>query len=179
MSELTEEYLPIPGYEGFYEVSDWGNIRSVARKVKCRTWMRTVSPMVLARSFDGDGYPMVSISTGGSKQTLVKVHRIVMLAFVGPLPEGMQTRHLNDIKDDCRLINLCYGTGMQNWADRKANGNGIDGQNHPNCKLSLKEIEEIKSLKGKETYAEIGRLFHISATHASYIIKGKSHVQVK
>ncbi len=52
---------------------------------------------------------------------LWRVCRLVVLAFVGPLPAGLVTRHLNDIKTDSRLENLAYGTHAENRADRTRN----------------------------------------------------------
>lgn len=46
-----------------------------------------------------------------------KVHQLVLLAFVGPMPEGMQVRHLNGAPADNRLSNLKYGTNTENARD--------------------------------------------------------------
>src|SRR5690606_11217835 len=47
-----------------------------------------------------------------------RVHRLVMEAFVGPLPEGMEVRHLDDDPDNNALSNLVYGTRSENLEDR-------------------------------------------------------------
>lgn len=51
-----------------------------------------------------------------------RVHRLILEAFIGPCPNKMETRHLNDTKTDNQLSNLCWGTRKQNLDDRKRNG---------------------------------------------------------
>lgn len=66
------------------------------------------------------GYPRVNITPpeGGSYKTF-SVHKLVLTAFVGPCPEGMECRHLNGIKTDCRLKNLEWGTQEENVQDNR------------------------------------------------------------
>lgn len=165
-------YKSIPGYEGLYEVSDSGEIRSIERKCRMARGIRSVSSKILKHLYDKDGYPMVSLAKDG-KQKLWRIHRLVLLAFVGPLPEGKESRHLDDVKINNNLSNLCYGTQLENWEDRKRNGNGINGYNNPNAKLTPDQILKIKALHGEISFAEIGRRFSISDTHAGTICKGK------
>lgn len=68
------------------------------------------------------GYQYVNLTRGGNRCVSTHVHRIVMAAFVGQLPDGMQTRHLNGNPADNRLENLCYGTRSENADDRIAHG---------------------------------------------------------
>ena len=51
-----------------------------------------------------------------------QVHRLILEAFVGPRPEGMQCRHLNGDKTDNRIANLCWGTAKENADDNRRNG---------------------------------------------------------
>jgi hypothetical protein len=53
---------------------------------------------------------------------MVYVHHLILLAFVGPRPEGCVTRHLDDDKANNRLGNLCYGTSTENNYDMVRNG---------------------------------------------------------
>lgn len=168
--DVDENWKPIPGYVGFYEASDLGRIRSTTRDVICFGGTRKIQSKVLKPVLDADGYGVVSISLGGQQKTR-PVHRLVALTFLGPLPEGQQTRHLNGDKADCSSQNLAYGSPVENWQDRKAHGNGIDGLKNPNAKLTAAEVNEIVSLKGQASYAAIGRLFGISDSHTRKIIR--------
>lgn len=107
-----ETWRPISGYEGLYEVSDQGRVRS---------YHRDHAGHVMAQVVDGKGYRQVQLSAGG-KVKIRKVHQLVAAAFHGPLPVGMVTRHLNGVKTDNRLANLAYGTHSDNLYDDVRNG---------------------------------------------------------
>lgn len=120
-----EEWRPIPGWQGFYEVSDQGSVRGVSRTVNRRnnSPMR-IAPRVLKSWCNvADGHPMAVLSDmRNGKRSYRYVHALVMEAFVGPLPEGQQVRHLNDVFTDNRLCNLAYGSRSENNFDRVDNG---------------------------------------------------------
>jgi len=104
-----ETWLPAPGFEGFYEVSDEGRVRSLHRGI------RTLRPGT------ANGYPMVILSVNG-KRAKRYVHRLVAEAFIGPCPEGQEVRHRNDDRLNPALSNLLYGTSSENNYDAVANG---------------------------------------------------------
>ena len=109
-----EEWRPIPGHP-MYEVSDQGNVRS---------WHRPSGgqPRVLSPVTTPTGYRVARLMTP-DRRAPVFVHRLVLLAFVGPVPEGKPiTRHLNGVKTDNRLENLRYGTHSENELDKVAHG---------------------------------------------------------
>lgn len=111
---MSEEWRPIPGYEGRYSVSNLGRVRNDRRGGR------------ILRGFQPAGQPrlMVTISSG-SVHTRVKryVHQLVLEAFVGPRPAGMpHVRHLNGDALDNRLVNLKYGTVSENAQDAIQHG---------------------------------------------------------
>lgn len=126
MSEMpTEErWLPVPGHEGAYEVSDMGRVRSVGRRVRLFTrWgteaTRGVPPRLLRPGrMTKSGHVSVAIGKHNSQC----VHTLVLLAFVGPRPAGMEARHLNGNASDNRLENLRYGTRAENVQDMVRHG---------------------------------------------------------
>lgn len=122
---MPEAWVPVVGWEGFYEVSDRGRVRGLGRTVVRGNGInQTIKPRVL-KSWNNsvDGHPMVVLSdTSKGKRLYAYVHSLMMEAFVGPRPEGMQVRHLNDVFDDNRLENLRYGTRSENGFDRVDNG---------------------------------------------------------
>lgn len=119
---MTEEWRPVVGYEGLYEVSDQGRVRSLDRVVTHKNGRVRVHKSVLLKASPGvHGYPLVGIY----RQCVVKmskVHRLVMEAFVGPCPEGLQVLHADDIKTHNHLSNLRYGTSAENSLDAIRNG---------------------------------------------------------
>lgn len=112
-----ERWLPVPGYEGSYEVSDHGRVRSLDRTIIDRQGRTTRRKGTILRPASSKfGHLNVALWKNG-KPFSPKVHRIVMLAFVGPLPEGMETCHNNGDPTDNRLANLRYDTRSSNAMD--------------------------------------------------------------
>ena len=110
---MTEEWRQVPGWPA-YEVSSAGRVRSVDRVLPDG---RQAGSVILARSHHH--YPQVTLSDGWRTRR-VAVHKLVKLTFTGP-SRGRQVRHLNDDPQDCRLVNLKYGTRKDNEKDRKRN----------------------------------------------------------
>lgn len=126
----SEQWRPVPGYEAIYEVSDQGRVRSLDRSVATKGGaQRRIRGRVLA------GIPhyadrlagqhcifvAVNLKRNGTSKT-VSIHRLVMAAFVGPLPAGGEVCHDNGDAKDNRLVNLSYGTASQNARDRVRHG---------------------------------------------------------
>lgn len=114
---LDEIWKPIPEYEGYYEVSDQGRVRSIDRVIVRDNGMpQTVRSRVLRPALNRLGYEGCHLYRRGMGEGF-SVHRLVLLAFVGPCPEGMEVRHLNGVPADNRLTNLRYGTSLENKMD--------------------------------------------------------------
>lgn len=114
MASPSEEWRPVVGYEGLYEVSDLGRVKRVAAG-------QGATPGIRKQSTHPSGYKQVSLSKGNRQRTH-KAHRLVLEAFVGPRPEGMESCHANDIPGDNRLENLRWGTRRENLLERDTNG---------------------------------------------------------
>lgn len=112
---VAERWLPIPGYEGHYSVSDLGRVYSHPSISRRRGH-------ILKQSAEPKrGYLKVNLSRDGVVRTHM-VHRLVSSAFLGPA-NGRQTLHWNDDPADNRLANLRYGTNSENVLDSVRNGN--------------------------------------------------------
>ena len=122
MNPTHERWLPVPGFEGYYEVSDHGSVRSLDRQVTPRNGSPyNLSGKVLSLSENADGYPMVQLWRDG-RGTRKLVHALVLEAFVGPRPEEMEACHWDDNRTDNRVQNLRWGTQSENRQDRIRNG---------------------------------------------------------
>jgi len=106
---MQEVWKAIPGYEGQYEVSDQGNVRTFRRGANGRL-------MKPGRMTQGH----LSVALG--RRNSQCVHKLVLLAFVGPAPEKYECRHLNGNPADNRLENLCWGTRSENIKDAYIHG---------------------------------------------------------
>lgn len=118
MQSTPERWLPIPGYEGRYDVSDQGRVRSWL------LWHGDTGPRVISQNHTGSRQQYLAVSlwhANGTRRTAT-VHRLVGEAFIGPRPDGLDTRHLNGNSEDNRIENLTYGTKRENQADSIRHG---------------------------------------------------------
>lgn len=121
---MTEQWRPVVGHHG-YEVSDLGRVRSVDRVVIHETGRRQPRRgRALALVEQGSGH----LKVGLGRRHYDQVHRLVMAAFVGPCPDGMEVRHLNGDPADNRLENLAYGTRAENIADAVRHGTHVQAR---------------------------------------------------
>jgi hypothetical protein len=169
-----ERWLPVVGYEGLYEVSDRGQVRSLDRDVTTRAGVRRYKGRIL-RMAPVNGYPCVALSLVG-KQDTRPVHHLVMEAFAGPRPEGQDIRHLNDIKTDCRWPeNLAYGTRKENFADRVVNGIGNRGERHGMAVTTRETVAAIRArVAAGERQCDVAAQFGLTRANVWAIVHGKS-----
>lgn len=120
-THTPEEWRPIPGYEGSYEVSDQGRVRSLPRQTYTGLGRPILGGILAHALVSGRGYPTVTLYRGGNGKAH-RVHRLVLEAFVGPCPQGMMALHANDVATDNRIANLRWGTMPENVADSLRNG---------------------------------------------------------
>lgn len=104
-------WLPVPGYEGRYEVSNTGEVRSF--------WNGTVR--ILKQVARKGRYLSVNLSVKNVQRSF-DVHVLVASAFLGPRPEGLQVRHLDGDARNNRVSNLAYGTYRENSLDKQRHG---------------------------------------------------------
>lgn len=135
---MSEKWLAIPGFEGIYEVSDRGRVASLKHGMR----------RVLA-GWVNKGYPTVALRKDGRTFTR-QVHRLVLLAHVGPCPPGMEGCHSDGNPENNELSNLRWDTSSSNKRDVVAHGNhhwankstcprghGLEGENLVKASLKL------------------------------------------
>lgn len=169
--KMDEIWKDVPGYEGYYQVSNIGNVKSLDRVVSHKRYNKEhVSEKILSPKKHG-GYLSVRLC-GDGKRKLFLVHRVVMLAFVGnPSKEQIDINHKNSNKKDNRLINLEYCTRSENIKHSYLNGTHPSGEDHHNSKFTNKERKEIYLLKQKGyTLKQIINIFPASSSTIWYII---------
>ena len=143
-----------------HEISDTGLVRN--RKTK----------NLLNGSIGGPGYRVVSLK---ASRPIFYVHRLVLEAFAGPCPAGLESRHLNGIKTDNRRSNLVWGTSAENSADAKEH-NGAFGR--PPTIPDI-EVLAIRALcHARIPHPIIARHFDCSRSNIGYISRGDSRVDV-
>jgi hypothetical protein len=160
-----EEWRDIPGYGNHYQASNLGNIRVKDRIVEKVCGFKGVKKPVkqfykgrLLSLNKSDKYGHCSVHIGyDNKKVTVFVHKLVLLAFVGPCPEGMECCHNNGIASDNRIENLRWDTHFNNNADRKRHGNYKTGKDHHMYGKKISEEARkklIEANKGKKQSLE-------------------------
>lgn len=118
---IPVEWRPVVGFEGLYEVSNTGLVRSIDRVLHLsnRTYRR--QGVLLKPTVRHRGHLSVSLRRPGSKR-VVFIHVLVLEAFVGPRPDGMQCCHWDDNPSNNNLSNLRWDTCSANKFDSVRNG---------------------------------------------------------
>lgn len=170
-----EIWRAIPGFEGAYEVSDQGRVRSLARTITQLSrggtpYERHIPACVLRPGPQMRcGHLSVVLGRGNSRC----VHELVLLAFVGPRPEKHEARHLNGLESDNRLCNLVWDTRGNNTRDKKWH------KGARTYKLRPPAVREIKDfLREGVRGADIARRFGVSESVISHIKHGRLHIDV-
>lgn len=173
-----ETWKPVVGFGNHYEASNIGNIRSKDRVV-IRKNPKTgklseffyKSKILQPCSSNKYGHQVVHLGFDSKKKN-VFVHTMVLLAFVGECPNGMECCHINGDAKDNRLENLRWDTHYSNNQDRKLHGMYAVGQNHPMSTLTEKDILAIRS-SGKSN-KELRKIYHISNSQMHRILTRQS-----
>ena len=114
----VEQWKPIPEWEGLYEASNLGRVKSLDHVAANGC---TYRGKILTPSTTSKGYQVVQLWDAPRKNT-ARVHRLVIAAFIGPIPDGLLVRHMNDNPADNRLTNLKLGTPQDNMDDKARHG---------------------------------------------------------
>lgn len=168
--KTMENWLPVVGYEGIYSVSDSGNIMAM-------NYANTGMLRLLTPTKTSGNYWRVSLTKGGEQKT-VYVHRIVMAAFVGPRPVGMQINHRNADKKDNRLSNLEYCTASENKRHASQLGLCAHGERNGSAKLTAAQVLSIREevTNGYRNGAEVARKYGVCKSTVNRILRGKNWV---
>jgi hypothetical protein len=105
---MEEIWRDIPNYEGYYQVSNLGRVKSVAKKVQGKSGsLRSLSEKILRISKDDKGYPIICL-TKQSKRKTHAIHRLVAYAFLNHTPNGYKVivDHKDNNPENSKLENL-------------------------------------------------------------------------
>ena len=150
--ERAERWKPVTGYEGIYEVSNHGRVRSVDRTVTYSNGqVRRYKGKVRRTPLNQDGYPLVSLCIHGKCQSHY-VHSLVAETFIGTRPEGMEVCHNDGSKTNNHVDNLRFDTQSENTLDRVAHGTHHDAAK-THCprghRLSAENLRPSSAKRGK------------------------------
>ena len=116
-----EVFKDVPGYEGMYQVSNLGNVKSLSREMYNGFSYFTSKEKILKNGKDAHDYFNVNLYKNG-KAKMFKIHQLVVMAFLGHKPDGTNkivVDHINNIRSDNRLENLQLITNRENTSKDK------------------------------------------------------------
>ena len=171
-----EVWKQIPGYEGLYEASNTGRVRSMDRVVIGKHYRAgryaeiNRKGVLLKQCLSPAGYWTVTLSKDGKRATW-RVHMLICAAFHGEQPIGFQCRHLNGVRTDNRAENLAWGTHVENQRDRVTHGTDLRGEQVATAILTKDQAAAIiAGMPQKQSKA----LFGISKTQHYRIKNGEA-----
>lgn len=174
LNGVIERWLPARSFEGQYEVSDKGRVRSLNYN-KTRGLIKFIS-----KNINKGGYHVVALRKKG-KGYLPTVHKLVMGAFVGSRPEEMEVNHIDGNKLNNRLENLEYVTRSENCKHSFVMGLQCNkGVRHSQARLNDEKVIEIRKLCGDGlTRKEVAEMFGVTAGQITNIMCGRGWKHVK
>lgn len=158
---MEEVWENIVGYEGFYQVSNLGRVKSLERIARNRHGYRPIRERILRTSDKGD-YPIVGLHSSNGGVTF-PVHRLVAQAFI-PNPENKPcVNHIDGSRNNNIVSNLEWCTYSENNQHAFDLGLSSKGSSHCRAKLSDEQVLQISSLLDdqKHTQVEISRMFNV------------------
>ncbi len=169
MSEVQSnvQYRDIQGFPG-YRVGDDGSVWSCRWKGANGKWKK-LQPDTEKKT----GYLCVRLSRNGRKANL-RVHSLILKAFIGPRPKGKMGCHENDIPSDNRLTNLRWDTQKGNSKDAVKNGRSTAGVRNARARLTVENVQEIRRRRAAgESAKSIAPHFGITYWHVHAINAGQ------
>lgn len=166
---MSERWLAVPGYKGVYEVSDQGRVRRLLRG--------TFIERVLRPYPNPKGYLLVGLCIRGCPRRGIGVHRLVLMAFVGPPPTPEhQGNHRDGVKSNNALPNLEWVTPSENSQHAVAHGlwRAPKGERNGRSKLTAVQVAEIRDLRGAATQRDLARRYGVSKSLINQIMLGQA-----
>jgi len=170
---MEEIWKSVVGYEGFYEVSNMGRVRTSFDNPH----FNARPGKLLKQAECANGYLHTHLNKRGKKHPTV--HSLVLEAFTGPRPHGLVSRHKDGNARNNRSDNLEWGTQKQNIADKIAHGTDNKGSKHSQSKLTDSDVIKIRAmaLDGIQN-VKIAAIFKITPTNVGHIVKRKSWTHI-
>ena len=115
------EWRDIDGYEGYYQVSNGGQVRSLPRSIMQGKRQVNLKGRLLKQCSDANGYQIVVLSKGGVHKSC-RAHRLVAETFIPNIDGKIEVNHINGNKKDNRVENLEWNTRKENIIHSHKNG---------------------------------------------------------
>ncbi len=173
---MEELWKPIKGYEGFYEISNLGNVKSLQRLVERKDGSNFIAGNRILKPISIGNYLGVQLCKDRSTKKHY-LHRLVALNFIkNESPERKTVNHIDGNRFNNALDNLEWMTTKEN--NRHAINTGLvkmHGEDNPVCKFTDQAVKEIRELYDSGVYRqfELSAIYEMSRMQVSRIVRRK------
>lgn len=180
---MKEIWKPVVGYEGLYEVSNLGRVKTLPKThVFKNGGVYNYPEKIMSACLNSNGYPQLKLFRNGVRK-VTAVHRLVAAAFI-PNPENKtDVNHIDGVKTNNTVTNLEWATKLENSLHAKVNGLmcRLKGSTNPMAKISesdvLSIIEERKNIK--TSHKELANKYGVGTATISNICRNTSWKHIK
>ncbi len=178
---MNERWMPIEGYEGIYEISDLGRVRSLWGRAP-RRWMKRpiLSEPRILKSYVHctNKYCYVALHKD-NQQKGFRIHGLVLKTFVGPCPTGSQGSHLDGDRTNNRLDNLMWESPKNNNARKNFHGTANEGERHSMAKLNNDAVLKIRELAASGMpRSQLAHSYGVTITMIAFIVRRKNWTHI-
>jgi hypothetical protein len=132
---MIEQWRDVPGFEGRYQVSDQGRVKTFCRHAEGRI----MHPTLLS-----SGYLQACLTSPNGAQVRYRLHRLVALVFI-PNPDNLpEVDHLDCDKQNCAAANLEWVTSQENMRRAAQNGLMLRGEKNHKARLTAADVSVIR-----------------------------------
>ena len=172
-----ENWKDIKGYENLYQISDFGNVKSIEKKSNGTRGRINIRHSINHKPFlTKKGYNTVKLRKNGHSKSFL-VHRLVAINFIPNIHNKSQVNHINSIKTDNSVTNLEWCTASENLIHSFKNGtHNIKGEKNPSSKITNNDAEDIR--KSNESIKELSKKYKISEVSVRKVKLYKSFVNI-
>jgi hypothetical protein len=165
---FQEEWRAVLGFEGYYEVSDLGAVRS----------RHFDPPQPKKHRLNCCGYPVLVLYGGGKRRT-VPLHRLVAEVFRADQRNALhcEVAHLDGNRLNASADNLKWVSRSENLSHRHQHGTDDRGERHSSARLTNAQAVEIRSLRAKRKYRELAAEYGVGLRTIHDIVYGRRYAE--
>jgi hypothetical protein len=168
------KFMGFPGYGVSRDGRGWTRMpvgNQSNNKGKWKKW-RPLNP-----SIDTYGYHSILLHDGKGRNKRFRLHELILLAYVGPRPEGKIGRHFpNRDPSDNRLVNVSWATPTENAKDREYQGSKCQGSDYKHARFTESEVVDMRKRyrRGEISMHGLAKEFHCAVQTIHFIIHRKT-----
>lgn len=179
-----EEWKPISGYEGLYEVSNQGRVRSLDRTIEFIRSGKIIKSIQKGKLLNPSlkvRYKGVQLCPGDGKKNMVYIHKIVANAFVDNPDNKLIVNHIDGDKHNNNSKNLEWVTQKENIDHAFKAGLIVkpSGEDNPTAKLTNDEVYWIRCNAGTKTHKEMANKLGVARSTVSNVVCGTRYKKIK